>query len=254
MHRAARLTRGAAAGAVLVVAVCAIFLRCRAESRDTPAEVGARSEAEQPASLCDHPFVPLEPGTRWRYGARSEIDDTRATVTGEVLPAGRVRWRAEPAGGRGRPTEWTVRARCTDEGAEEPWFGLLDGMLGAWSTMGSGDGGTDVTAPRWLVPRALSAGATFGGETRLERRVEGQTVALVISRRYRVEARERVELPDGREATAWRASFTERQRVQDREGEWTGAMWLVEDMGLLRMEASPGGQLVRWDLLEHRQR
>jgi len=74
-----------------------------------------------------------------------------------------------------------------------------------------------------------------------------------IERHYSVRSRETVSLYDGRAAEAWRLSFTDRQRAEEHEADWTGNMWLVEGVGLVRMEVVPGGHSITWELVDHRQ-
>lgn len=247
MRRRRRLIAGALA--IVVVAVGAwLYLRADAPLTGVPpGPRSARDEAAPPAP-CDHPYVPLLPGTRWRYRVTSDVETTEATVSGRVASRGRIQWTAEGAP-PARPTVWSVVVRCGEDGAEEPWFGLLDGMLGSFSLTSSATPVIDTR--RWRVPRSLSPGATFGGEARLERPTSDETFVVEMERHYRVLSTETVSLPDGSAVEAWRLSFTDRQRADGHEAQWTGDMWLVEGIGMVRMELAPGGHSMSWELVDH---
>ncbi len=239
--------------AVAVVALAAAAWLCLApcDRSESAGERNGRPDGEAAAvERCEHPFVPLSGGTTWRYEVRSDLEPTVASVTGRVLAADRVRWRSERGAG-GPAIEWTVRVRCSEDGAEEPWFGILEGMLGSFSRLPGESRDFELDLPRWFLPMVLEPGTTFGGAARVERPVGEGTFALSIERSYRTEAHEPITLFDGRETRAWRVSFREHQVSGERTGHWTGEMWLVADIGLARMTVAPGGHRIAWALVEH---
>ncbi len=252
MHRPRRLIAAGAVGAAAVATW--LYVRADDGARTEAAEAAERRSSSRSAATCAHPFVPLASGTMWRYRVSTSIEQPEATVTGRVLSGGRVRWESE-APSPARPMQWTIRVRCGPDGVEEPWFGLLEGMLGVLSRStdaASEPTAVDVDVRRWLVPRELAAGTTFGGEARLKQTFGDESVTLTIERNYRIESRELTRLFDGREAMAWRARFTERQVAGAHEGSWEGEAWLVEAVGLARLEVYLADHRITWDLVAHR--
>lgn len=221
----------------------------------------AESEALPPRVLeaCNHPFVPTRVGQSRTYRWRETGEDRAARLTlvavrsREVGAEHELRWRATITADDDRSELGTAEldVRCDPEGAEEPWFGVIERSLGLRPTR---DG------RRWRWPAVLARGERFEGEATfdpstadMQRPADVRGPQLVrVERSYVVEDRETVTAEAGRFET-WRVRFTERHAFGDRGETGNGVVWIAQGAGMVRARLmSSRGIEQTWELVAQR--
>ena len=211
-----------------------------------PGEETAPTTIDPDAPPCDHPLIPASAGQARRYRWTASDQDRAAELSftatelvgledGDVRVGWRVRVLAEDDRSALTPTA-TLHHRCTPGAdAEDPWFGILERAMGLRVADDS---------ERWRWPRELRAGVRFAGsvvfdargsETRLPDGVD-EAPSLRVTRRHRVEGRERVVVDAGT-FTAWRVSYEEAHTVADRTTSGPGTIWIAPEVGMVKSVA-----------------